>query len=185
MSRRTLLSPEQRARLFAVPTTPAEMARHYVLSAEDLVLVRPSAAPSIGWASPYSSACCGIPARGPGEQPPAALLALWRNSSAHRPRRSPTMRGATRPDTYLLLKPLIGDAVDTAALVRGWAELMRVKASIEAGAVASSTVLRKIAAPVRTTRCRERYGRWDASNGPCSPYSGCPTRHSPSAAMPG
>src|SRR3954453_1312367 len=65
MSRRTLLSPEQRARLFAVPTSPAEMARHYVLSAKDLVLVpEPSAAPSIGWASPYSSACCGIPARG-------------------------------------------------------------------------------------------------------------------------
>src|SRR3954470_2667682 len=51
-----------------------------------------------------------------------------------------------KPDTYLLLKPLIGDAVDTAALVRGWAELMRVKASIEAGAVAPSTILRKIAA---------------------------------------
>ena len=40
MPRRTLLSPEQRARLFAVPTTPAEMARHYVLSAKDLMLVR-------------------------------------------------------------------------------------------------------------------------------------------------
>lgn len=40
MSPRTLLSPEQRARLFAVPTTPAEMARHYVLSAKDLMLVR-------------------------------------------------------------------------------------------------------------------------------------------------
>ena len=51
-----------------------------------------------------------------------------------------------KPDTYPLLKPLIGDAVDTAALVRGWAELMRVKASIEAGVVAPSTILRKIAA---------------------------------------
>ena len=51
-----------------------------------------------------------------------------------------------KPDTYPLLKPLIGDAVDTAALVRGWAELMRVTASIEAGVVAPSTILRKIAA---------------------------------------
>ncbi len=51
-----------------------------------------------------------------------------------------------KPDTYPVLKPLIGDAVDTAALVRGWAELMRVKASIEAGAVAPSTILRKLAA---------------------------------------
>ena len=51
-----------------------------------------------------------------------------------------------KPDTYLVLKPLIGDAVDTAALVRGWAELMRVRVSIEAGAVAPSTILRKLAA---------------------------------------
>src|SRR3954467_11244132 len=51
-----------------------------------------------------------------------------------------------KPDTYPLLKPLIGDAVDTAALVRGWAELMRVKASIEAGVVAPSAILRKLAA---------------------------------------
>ncbi len=40
MSPRTLLSPEQRARLFGIPTDPAEMAKHYVLSAEDLALVR-------------------------------------------------------------------------------------------------------------------------------------------------
>ena len=40
MSRRTLLSPEQCARLFGVPTDPAEMAKHYVLSAEDLALAR-------------------------------------------------------------------------------------------------------------------------------------------------
>ena len=51
-----------------------------------------------------------------------------------------------KPDTYPLLKPLIGDAVDTAALVRGWAELMRVRASIEAGVVAPSAILRKLAA---------------------------------------
>src|SRR3954468_18573981 len=50
-----------------------------------------------------------------------------------------------KPDTYPLLKPRIGDAVDTAVLVRGWAELMRVKASIEAGVVAPSAILRKIA----------------------------------------
>ena len=31
MSRRTLLSAEQRARLFAIPTEPAEMIRHYAL----------------------------------------------------------------------------------------------------------------------------------------------------------
>ena len=39
MPRRSLLSAEQRTRLFAIPTTPAEMARHYVLSPDDLLLV--------------------------------------------------------------------------------------------------------------------------------------------------
>ena len=51
-----------------------------------------------------------------------------------------------KPDTYPVLKPLIGDAVDTATLVRGWAELLRVRTSIDAGAVAPSTILRKLAA---------------------------------------
>ena len=51
-----------------------------------------------------------------------------------------------KPGTYPVLKPLIGEAVDTAALVRGWAELARVRASIEAGAVAPSTIPRKLAA---------------------------------------
>ncbi|MGI4795848.1 MAG: Tn3 family transposase, partial [Janthinobacterium lividum] len=51
-----------------------------------------------------------------------------------------------KPDTYPVLKPLIGDAVDTAALVRGWTELLRVRASIKVGAVAPSTILRKLAA---------------------------------------
>jgi len=36
MSRRTLLSAEQRVRLFALPSDRAEMARHYVLGTEDL-----------------------------------------------------------------------------------------------------------------------------------------------------
>ena len=51
-----------------------------------------------------------------------------------------------KPDTCPLLAPLIGDIVDTAALVQGWAELMRLKASIEAGVVAPSVILRKLAA---------------------------------------
>ena len=38
--RRTLLSSEQRNRLFAIPTDPAEMAKHGVLSAKDLALVK-------------------------------------------------------------------------------------------------------------------------------------------------
>ena len=40
MPRRSPLSAEQRARLFAIPTAQAEMARHYVLGPDDLLLVR-------------------------------------------------------------------------------------------------------------------------------------------------
>ncbi len=40
MPRRSLLSNEQRTRLFAVPVDHAEMAKHYVLSADDLALVQ-------------------------------------------------------------------------------------------------------------------------------------------------
>ena len=40
MSRRTLLSAEQRTRLFGIRTEASEMAKHYVLSAEDLALIR-------------------------------------------------------------------------------------------------------------------------------------------------
>ncbi len=40
MPRRFLLSPEQRDRLFGIPTDPAEMAKYYVLNAQDLALVR-------------------------------------------------------------------------------------------------------------------------------------------------
>jgi Domain of unknown function (DUF4158) len=39
MPPRTLLSSEQRTRLFSIPTDPAEMTRHYVLDADDLALV--------------------------------------------------------------------------------------------------------------------------------------------------
>jgi hypothetical protein len=40
MPRRTLLSAEQRTRLFGIPTEASEMAKHYVLSPEDLALIR-------------------------------------------------------------------------------------------------------------------------------------------------
>ena len=40
MPHRALLSSEQRTRLYAIAVDPAEMARHYVLSTQDQVLVR-------------------------------------------------------------------------------------------------------------------------------------------------
>ena len=45
-----------------------------------------------------------------------------------------------------LLAPLIGDAVETAAILGQWPELMRLKTSIAAGTVLPSIILRKLAA---------------------------------------
>jgi TnpA family transposase len=51
-----------------------------------------------------------------------------------------------KPATWPLLAPLIGDTVETAAILGQWTELMRLKASIETGAVVPSVILRKLAA---------------------------------------
>lgn len=51
-----------------------------------------------------------------------------------------------KPGTYPLLEPLIGDAVDIAAITGQWSELVRLKASIETGGTLPSVILRKLAA---------------------------------------
>jgi TnpA family transposase len=51
-----------------------------------------------------------------------------------------------KPGTYPPLEPLIGDMVETAAVVSQWAVLMRLKASIQAGRVMPSVILRKLGA---------------------------------------
>jgi TnpA family transposase len=51
-----------------------------------------------------------------------------------------------RPGMYPLLEPLIGEAMDPTTVIGQWRELMRLKASIEAGAVLPSVILRKLAA---------------------------------------
>ena len=51
-----------------------------------------------------------------------------------------------KPSTYPLLEPLIGDAIDMATITSQWTELMRLRASIEVGAVMPSVILRKLAA---------------------------------------
>ena len=51
-----------------------------------------------------------------------------------------------KPGIWPLLEPLIGDTVETAAILGQWTELMRLKASIETGAVVPSVILRKLAA---------------------------------------
>jgi TnpA family transposase len=81
MPHRTLLSPEQRTRVLGIPTAAAEMAKHYVLSTEDLALVRTKRRLSnrLGFAVQL----CAL--RHPGrplersEVPPAAMLAFVAN----------------------------------------------------------------------------------------------------------
>ena len=51
-----------------------------------------------------------------------------------------------KPANWPLLAPLIGETVETAAILEQWVELVRLKASIEVGAVAPSVILRKLAA---------------------------------------
>ena len=62
MPRRTLLSPEQHTRLFGSPVHQAEMAKHYMLSVEDLALIRAKrrASNRVGFASSFAPS--GIPA---------------------------------------------------------------------------------------------------------------------------
>ena len=76
MSRRTLLSPEQRARLFGIPADPAEMAKHYVLTAEDLALVRAKRRSSNRLGFAVQRCLLRYPGQGlgPDEHPPEAMI---------------------------------------------------------------------------------------------------------------
>ncbi|HEY5300235.1 MAG TPA: Tn3 family transposase [Acetobacteraceae bacterium] len=78
MSRRTLLSAEQRDRLFAIPTDPAEMARHYVLGADDLALIRSKrrGMNRLGFAVQLCLLRYPGQGLGPGDQSPEAMIAF-------------------------------------------------------------------------------------------------------------
>jgi len=78
MPRRTLLSSEQRSRLFAIPTDSAEMARHYVLSSDDLALVRTKRRPMNRLGFAIHLCLLRHPGQGmrPGEHPPPEMIAF-------------------------------------------------------------------------------------------------------------
>src|SRR6516225_1105820 len=78
MPHRTLLSPEQRTRVLGIPTEAAEMAKHYVLSAEDLALVRTKRRLSNRLGFAVQLCALRHPGR-PSELPPAAMLAFVAN----------------------------------------------------------------------------------------------------------
>src|SRR5580704_8392573 len=75
---RTLLSSEQRTRLFSIPTDTAAMARHYVLDAADLAIVR--ARRRAGNRLGFVVQLCVLRHPGrtldPSESPPASMLAF-------------------------------------------------------------------------------------------------------------
>jgi TnpA family transposase len=89
MPRRTLLSSEQRIRLFAIPTDSAEMARHYALSSDDLELIRTKrrAINRLGFAIQLCLLRYPGQGIGPGEHPPPVMIAFAAQqlglSSAH------------------------------------------------------------------------------------------------------
>src|SRR3984957_47319 len=78
MPPRTLLSSEQRTKLFSIPTDPTEMTRQYVLDADDLALVgaRRRASNRLGFAVQL----CALRHPGrvldPSESPPTPMLAF-------------------------------------------------------------------------------------------------------------
>ncbi len=78
MPPRTLLSAEQRTRLFAIPTESAEMVRHYTLGADDLALVRTKrrSVNRVGFAIQLCLLRYPGFGLGPAEQPPEGMIAF-------------------------------------------------------------------------------------------------------------
>jgi Domain of unknown function (DUF4158) len=78
MPPRTLLSSEQRVRLFSIPTDPVEMTRHNVLAADDLALVgaRRRASNRLGFAVQLSALRHPGGVLEPSGSPPAPMVAF-------------------------------------------------------------------------------------------------------------
>ena len=89
MPRRSLLSNEQRTRLFAIPVDHAEMAKHYVLSADDLVFVRTKrrSVNRLGFAVQLCLLRYPGLGMGPAEQPPEAMITFVAQQLGVRQRR--------------------------------------------------------------------------------------------------
>ena len=112
MSRRTLLSAEQRMRLFGIRTEASEMAKHYVLSAEDLALIRAKrrSGNQLGFAVELCLLRHPGQGLGFGEHPPEAMIAFV----ARQLNVSPTafsdyaLRDQTRREHAVELQKLLG-----------------------------------------------------------------------------
>jgi TnpA family transposase len=77
MSRRTLLTSEQRIRLLGIPTDSAELAKHYVLSSEDLAFIRTKRRSGNRLGFAVQLCLLRHPGQGLGiEHPPEAMIAF-------------------------------------------------------------------------------------------------------------
>jgi TnpA family transposase len=78
MSLRTLLSADQRARLFAIPTDSSEMPRHYIIGKEDMALIRTKrrSINRLGFAVQLCLLRHPGLGMGPADQPPGAMIAF-------------------------------------------------------------------------------------------------------------
>jgi TnpA family transposase len=78
MARRTLLSADQRTRVFGIPTEASEMAKYYVLSPEDLALIRAKRRSSNRLGFAVQLCLLRHPGQGLGfsEHPPGAMIAF-------------------------------------------------------------------------------------------------------------
>lgn len=111
MSRRTLLTSEQRTRLFGIPTDSAEMAKHYVLSTEDLAFIRTKRRSGNRLGFAVQMCLLRHPGQGLdiGEHPPEAMIAFI----AHQLGDSPAafaeyaLRGQTRREHAVELQKLL------------------------------------------------------------------------------
>ena len=89
MPPRTLLSSEQRTRLFAIPSDSVEMARHYLFGAEDLALIRTKrrSINRLGFAVQLCLLWYPGLGMGPAEQPPEGMIAFVARSTRRAIRR--------------------------------------------------------------------------------------------------
>jgi len=112
MARRTLLSADQRTRVFGIPTQASEMAKHYVLSPEDLALIRAKRRSSNRLGFAVQLCLLRYPGQGLsfGEHPPEAMIAFV----ARQLRVSPSafseyaLRDQTRREHAVELQKLLG-----------------------------------------------------------------------------
>jgi Domain of unknown function (DUF4158) len=112
MPARTLLSAEQRTRLFSIPTDTAAMARHYVLDAADLAIVRVRRRASNRLGFAVQLCVLRHPGRvlDPSESPPAPMLAFVAEQIGVDPALFDeyARRAETRREHFLELQKLVG-----------------------------------------------------------------------------